>query len=527
MGTRRIHPGGQGGKNRVCVPPILNFAISSFFNGKSVLSCERVNTVESHLYQSVSETVAYLEAFMINTRIICTIGPSSNQFPILKEMYEAGMNVVRLNMSHGDHESHQSVIDLVKKLNRDVTYPVGLLLDTQGPEIRTGLSEMLLTEEENVTITVPPRLDDRKDVLFINYPHLPNTVKIGDRITVDSGLINLEVTETALEEIQCVVLDGGVIKPRRHVNLPGIHVDIPALTEKDKRDILFGVENDIDFIALSFVRDKNAVVELRELIGEKSDRVKVIAKIENYEGVENLEEIIREVDGIMVARGDLGIEIDMADLPAIQRKIAYLCAIHGKCLIIATHLLESMIENPIPTRAEITDIANAVFEEADAIMLSGETASGKYPVRAIEHMVRTAHRSERIPGASFAHEMIRKNDIQHIAAAAVQLVGDLGLKGIVTFSQSGRTAAIVSNCRPANIKIFAFTNSPKTQKTLVLYRAVYPFLLDFRDDFEETVQNALVVLSESGDFGSGDRLVVIHEIEAGGKLVPSIQIRDI
>jgi pyruvate kinase len=445
----------------------------------------------------------------------------------LKKMADAGMNIVRLNLSHGDHLSHLSIIKMVNQLNQEMDYPIGLLLDTQGPEIRTGLSEMELKEGETVTVTVPPRLDDQESALFINYPQLPATVNVGDRITVDSGLINLEVAEKGDDQLKCIVLDGGQIKPRRHVNLPGIHVDIPALTTKDKDDILFGVDNDIDFIALSFVRDKNAIVELRDLIGKKGSEIKIIAKIENYEGVNNLEEIIREVDGIMVARGDLGIEVDMEDLPAIQRKIAHLCAIHGKCLIIATHLLESMIENPIPTRAEITDIANAVFEEADAIMLSGETASGRYPVRAIDYMVRTAFKSEQMPGAAFARKMLREFDLQHIAAAALQLVTDLKLKGIVTFSQSGRTAAIVSNCRPANVKIFAFTNSPKTLKTLILYRAVYPFLLTFEDDFEETVQHALQILNGTEGIASDDRVVVIHEIEAHGKLVPTIQVRTV
>jgi pyruvate kinase len=464
---------------------------------------------------------------MINTRIICTIGPSSNRFSVLKEMYQAGMNIVRMNMSHGDHASHLAVVEMVRQLNQEVNYPVSLLLDTQGPEIRTGKSGMSLNEGQSITVIVPPRVDDRDDVLFINYPHLLSTVGIGDRITVDSGLINLKVTEKKSDQLQCVVLDGGQIKPRRHVNLPGIHVKIAALTDKDKRDILFGIDNDIDFIALSFVRDKNAIFELRELLGEKNQQTKIIAKIENYEGVNNLEEIIKEVDGIMVARGDLGIEVNMEDLPAIQRRIAYLCAIHGKSLIIATHLLESMIENPIPTRAEITDIANAVFEEADAIMLSGETASGKHPVKAIEYMVRTARTTEQYPGAAFAQQMIREHDLQHIASAAVHLVEDLKLKGIVTFTQGGRSAAIVSNCRPANIKIYAFTNSAKTQKTLILYRAVYPYLLDFEENFEETVQNAVVSLRENGDFAPGDRVVVIHEIEAHGKLVPTIQVREI
>ena len=464
---------------------------------------------------------------MINTKIICTIGPASDQYPVLKEMYQAGMNIVRMNMSHGNPTSHLAVVEMVQQLNLEMTYPVALLLDTQGPEIRTGRSGMNLEEDQIINIIVPPQKDDRDDVLFINYPQLLSTVNVGDRITVDSGLINLKVTEKKNDQLHCVVLDGGQIKPRRHVNLPGIHVEIPALTEKDKADILFGIDNDIDFIALSFVRDKNAIFELQELLGEKGKKTKIIAKIENYEGVNNLEEIIKEVDGIMVARGDLGIEVNMEDLPAIQRRIAYLCAIHGKSLIIATHLLESMIEHPIPTRAEITDIANAVFEEADAIMLSGETASGKYPVKAIEYMARTAHKAEQLPGVGFAQQMIRQNDLQHIASAAVHLVEHLKLKAIVTFSQSGRSAAIVSNCRPANIKIYAFTNSAKTQKTLILYRSVYPYLLQFEADFEETVQNAMLVLRENGDFVQGDRLVVIHEIEAHGRLVPTIQVREI
>jgi pyruvate kinase len=464
---------------------------------------------------------------MINTKIICTVGPASDDFETLQMMYNAGMTIVRLNMSHGDHESHHKVIDMINRLNRDVPFPVGLLLDTQGPEIRTGALELDLVQGETIKIIVPPAPESSEGCLYVNYSQLISSIKEGDRITVDSGLVNLRVLEKGEDYLQCLILDGGYIKGRRHVNLPGIHVDIPALTEKDKGDIRFGIENDIDFIALSFVRDKNAISELRALLGEKGNRIKIIAKIENYEGVNNLDEIIQEVDGIMVARGDLGIEIDMEDLPAIQRGIAHLCAIHGKGLIIATHLLESMIENPIPTRAEVTDIANAVFEEADGIMLSGETAGGKYPVRAIEHMVRTARKAEQHPGAQFVRDMIKQHDIQHIATAAIQLVVDLKLKGILVFTQSGRSAAIVSSFRPANIKIYAFTNSAKTQKTLVLYRAVYPLLMEFNDDFEETVQSALKVLGESGEFETNDQVVVIHEIMTRGILVPSIQVRNI
>lgn len=464
---------------------------------------------------------------MINTKIICTIGPASDSLPLLRKMYAVGMNIVRLNMSHGDHPSHLNVINMVKQLNQEVDYPIGLLLDTQGPEIRTGNVELDLKESEIVTVNVPPESSEIEGCLFVNYPHLVETVNIGNRITVDSGLVNLEVIEKNETSLQCRVVDGGYLKSRRHVNLPGIHVDIPAITIKDKSDIEFGIDHDIDFIALSFVRDKNAIFELRELLGEKGRQTKIIAKIENYEGVKNLEEIIHEVDGIMVARGDLGIEVNMEDLPSIQRQIAYLCAIHGKSLIIATHLLESMIENPIPTRAEITDIANAVFEEADAVMLSGETASGKYPVRSIEHLVRTAHKTELQEGAQFAKKLIKTNTLQHIATAAVRLARDLNLKGIAVFTKGGRSAAIVSSCRPLNVKIFAFTDSSKTQKTLILNRAVYPLLIKFYDDFEETTREAIKALQKTGEFKETDQIVAIHEIIINGEFVPSIQVRNV
>lgn len=478
-------------------------------------------------YLQFEKTYSPQERGMINTKIICTIGPASSTLTVLREMYDAGMNIVRLNMSHGDQASHLDIIEKVNRLNSEVPFPIGILLDTQGPEIRTGANELTLEGGQTVQVNVPPYREEDNGCLFVNYPKLVDTVEIGDRISVDSGLVNLKVLEKGERTMQCRVIDGGYLKGRRHVNLPGIHVELPAITQKDRSDILFGLKHGIDFIALSFVRDKNAIQELKDLIKDKGKSVRIIAKIENYEGVTNLEEIIAEVDGIMVARGDLGIEINMEDLPNIQRQIAFQCAIHGKCLIIATHLLESMIENPIPTRAEITDIANAVFEESDAIMLSGETASGKYPVRAIQHMVRTAQKSGQFAGAQFVKKMIKTDRFQHIATAAVQLVSDLGLNGIVAFTKSGRSASIVSSCRPANVKIYAFTNSPKTQKILVLNRSVYPFLIDFEDDFEETAQNALKRLSQTGEFKPGDQVVVIHEIVIDDELVPSIQLRNV
>ena len=310
---------------------------------------------------------------MQKTRIICTIGPATESYEMLRNMYDTGMDIVRLNMSHGNHESHAKVIKHIKTLNKKVEFPIPILLDTQGPEIRTGdlSTDLDLKQGTVVSITARGPMDVEESSFHIHYDDLIETVKVGDKITVDNGLINLEVLEKEERHMQCRVLDGGVLKSKRHVNLPGIRVNLPAITQKDEKDILFGISHDVDFIALSFVREVEDIRQLKQLMGNKVGKIKIIAKIEDQEGVRNLEEIIRESDGIMVARGDLGVEINLEDLPNVQRKIVRLCAEYGKRVIVATHLLESMIQNPIPTRAEVTDVANAIYEEVDAIMLSG------------------------------------------------------------------------------------------------------------------------------------------------------------
>ena len=297
------------------------------------------------------------------------------------------MNVVRMNMSHADHESAQKIIGWIRTLNRKLAYPVAILLDTQGPEIRTGETDepMDLKTGDVVTVTVRPG-DVETTSIHVNYQELIDVLDVGNRMTVDNGLINFEVLEKDGEHLVCKVIDGGTLGSRRHVNLPGVRVNLPAITSKDRKDIAFGLENDVDFIALSFVRTADDIVELRELMGAKSKNVKVIAKIEDQEGVNNIHAIVDQADGVMVARGDLGIETNIADLPNVQRRIVHAASQRGKRSIVATHLLESMIENPIPTRAEVTDVANAIYEGVDAVMLSGETSIGKYPVRCVEQL---------------------------------------------------------------------------------------------------------------------------------------------
>jgi len=357
---------------------------------------------------------------MLSTKIICTIGPASDSPKKLAELAEAGMNIARLNFSHGTHHSHKKIIEQIRKLNKVRQYPIAIMLDTQGPEIRTGDKAITLISGKSVCVTIPPN-EESDDTLFVNYVDLKDDLKEGSCISLDGGLMSLKVCGKTKKRLDCEVIDGGVVKAHRHVNLPGAIVKLPGITETDKRDILFGIEQKVDVIALSFVRSSETIREVKDILGAHAQQIKLIAKIENQEGVERLEEIVQEADGVMVARGDLGIEVELEEVPQIQRRIAYLCAKYGKRLIVATQMLESMIENPVPTRAEVTDVANAVFEQTDAIMLSGETSVGKYPIRSVEILVRIARRTENYPGVNYTEKLIKKSKGQHLAEAAIQI----------------------------------------------------------------------------------------------------------
>ena len=325
--------------------------------------------------------------------------------------------------------------------------------------------------------------------------------------------------------MHCRVLDGGVLKSKSHVNLPGIRVNLPAITQKDRRDILFGIEHDVDYIALSFVREASDIHQLKELLDDKLGKIKVIAKIEDQEGVSNVNEIIAEVDGVMVARGDLGIEIPIHTVPTVQRKIVRSCSEQGKRVIVATHLLESMISNPIPTRAEVTDVANAVYEEVDAVMLSGETTIGKYPLRCIDQLVNIAENVEKHPGLRFVDKLNTDSDKQKLSLAAVELAQSLDARCIVVITRRGVMADLVCNCRPVYSDIYAFTNVSQARRTMMMGRGIRPFRIAFSQDPEETLQTAFNVLKEREGFQSEEKVVVISDVLAGSGKIDAIQIR--
>ena len=463
----------------------------------------------------------------IKTKIICTIGPETESFEMLQRMAGAGMNVARLNMSHGDQDWHQRVIKHIKTLNRKIKFPVAILLDTQGPEIRTGhlASDLDLKKGSVISIVVRGESDPEETSIHIDYDDLIGTVLAGDKITVDNGLINLEVLEKQERLMRCRVLDGGVLKSKRHVNLPGVRVNLPAITQKDRRDIKFGISRDVDYIALSFVREATDVLQLKELLGDKIGKIKIIAKIEDQEGVNNIKEIIAEVDGVMVARGDLGIEIPIHTVPTVQRRIVRSCEEQGKRVIVATHLLESMITNPLPTRAEVTDVANAVYEEVDAVMLSGETTIGKYPLRCVDQLVNIAENVEKHPGLRFVSKLNTDNDKQKLSLAAVELAQSLGARCIVVITRRGLMAELVCNCRPVYSDIYAFTNVSQARRTMTLGRGIRAFRIAFSQDPEKTLQTAFNVLKKREGFQSEEKVVVISDVLAGSGKIDAIQIR--
>ncbi|MDA8786328.1 pyruvate kinase [Porticoccaceae bacterium] len=464
---------------------------------------------------------------MRQTKIICTIGPATESIDMLEKLANAGMNVARLNMSHGHHESHAKIIQSIHQLNKKLNHPIAILLDTQGPEIRTGdmVNDLHLEEGDTISIVARGAEDVESSSIHINYDDLINDVDVGDTITVDNGLINLEVLNKEERVMQVKVIDGGLLKSKRHVNLPGIRVNLPAITDKDRRDIAFGMEQGVDFIALSFVRQADDIHELRELLGDKADQIKVVAKLEDQEAITNMVEIIAAADGIMVARGDLGAEVPLEVLPRIQRRIIRTCAEMGTRVIVATHMLESMIENPIPTRAEVTDVANAVYEEADAIMLSGETTVGKYPIKCVEFLDRIARSTESSRGLRFTDNLALENDKQHIAKAAVDLATSISAKAIIVPTRRGRMANRITNCHPESI-VCAFTNDSRTRRQLVINRNVLSYQIEIGDDSEKTLAAAAAIMIKRDEFSRDDQVVVISDALAGSGF-EALQIRKI
>lgn len=464
------------------------------------------------------------------TKIICTVGPASNNWKTLRAMQLAGMDAVRINMSHATHDDAMETVHWVNKLNDELQYSIPVMLDTNGPEIRTGelTNPLNLQRGTNVFVSNQPLKPADIDLPAINvgYQKFDTTLQLGDLIRLDNGLINLRVLERISKGLICQVIDGGKLGSRKHVNLPGVYLDLPAISGRDREDIYFAKEHNISFIAQSFVRTASDIQATRDLLGESHRWVKVIAKIENQDGVRESEAITEAADGIMVARGDLGIETDIAALPRLQHKLIQTALHLGRRCMVATHLLESMIENPIPTRAEAIDVANAVAQGVDATVLSAETSVGTRPAVAVDQLRRIIEESEQTMGYDFRHRLVLNSVKQNIARSAVELAERLSVVGILVITRTGLMADLVTNCAPNQVPIFALSNSPHTRTRLMINRGVYAGTIHFEQDPEKTIQTALSLLATHADLKTGDRMVLVSDVlmDSG---VESIQIREL
>lgn len=467
---------------------------------------------------------------MRKTKIVCTIGPASDSEEVLKKLMLAGMNTARINFSHGSFEEQKEKIERIKKVRKELDLPVAILLDTKGPEVRIGKfedGEIFLKEGDTFALT-PEEILGTQYEFSVSYKTLYKEVVPGDRLLIDDGLIEVEVITIKNEKVYCKVLSGGKLTNRKSVNLPGKKLNLPAMTEKDKEDIINGVKADIDYVAASFIRTANDVKEIRALLeANGGEEVKIISKIENQEGVDNFDEILEASDGIMVARGDLSVEIPMSKVPAIQKKFIRKTYLQGKIVITATQMLESMINNPRPTRAEVSDVSNAIYDATSAIMLSGETATGKYPVECVELMdeisevtENSIHYWKRFLGREYDLENkgYRFNIYNGICASTMNLKA----KAIVTYTVSGDTPGILSAFCP-NCPIYAVTKSEKLARQLNLVWNVHPMVVENEENVDRMLQTAIEKLEEKGKVEKGDIII----IAGGAAILPEMKSSEI
>src|ERR1700730_16732485 len=464
---------------------------------------------------------------MRKTKIICTLGPATEKSETLRGLLNAGADIFRLNMSHAKHEWVREIVPRIRQIAAETRRPAAILLDTQGPAIRTGelKSNLKLNPGDILEFTVRGAKNEEKYSVDVNYEGLINDISVGDVVLVDNGVMRLLVLQKKRNRIRCKVLTPGVLGSRRHINLPGVRVNLPPLTKKDLEDVALGVELGVDFVALSFARQKSDLEELRSVVKKKKSKALIVAKIEDQSAVHSIEEIIRTADAIMIARGDLGIEMPIEELPIIQRHIVKLSLRLGKPVVVATHMLESMIHNPLPTRAEVTDVANAVYEQADAVMLSGETAVGSYPVECVQVLNRVALRIERSGGAGYAKAAILEDARQKTVAAAVVLANSLHRAKLIVFTRHGAMARNVSNLRPERAPIFAFTPSEEVRRQLSICWGVYPVRIQFTEEPNATIEAAEKFLRDKHLAVSGDKLVIISDLLAEGSRVDCVQLR--
>lgn len=462
---------------------------------------------------------------MKKTKVVCTMGPNTNDKELLRKLVQNGMDVARFNFSHGDHEEHKFRMDLLKQIREEEGTNTAILLDTKGPEIRTGVlkdgKKVMLKEGETFTLYTEERVGDENGV-SITYGGLVNDVDTDQTILIDDGLIGLKVVRKTQNEIICEVVNGGELGERKGVNVPNVSVKLPAITEKDKEDIRFGAEQGIDFIAASFVRNAECILEIKAFLREiNAPYIPIIAKIENAEGIKNIDEIIRAADGIMVARGDLGVEIPAEEVPYLQKVMIQKCNANFKTVITATQMLDSMIRNPRPTRAEVTDVANAVYDGTDAVMLSGETAAGKYPLEALQMMVHIVESTEQ----HLDYEGMLEKTYGHLKSGVSSAIGyssvlaasNLGAKCIITPTVSGATTRVVSNLRPRQ-EILGITPNERALRRMSIYWGVRPLKSRAFETTDEITDGAIELAHVKQYVESGDIVV----LTAG---IPSSNIR--
>ena len=457
---------------------------------------------------------------MRKTKIICTLGPSTDKDGVLRELIANGMNVARFNFSHGSHEEHKGRLDLLKSLREELGKPVAALLDTKGPEIRLkdfkNGTEML---EAGQTFTLTTRdVEGTKEICSITYKDLPHDVAPGGTIMLDDGLIKLQIQTVNDTDIVCTVLNNGKIKNKKGVNVPGVHLSMPYMSQRDKDDIIFGIEQGFDFIAASFVRTAQDVYEIRNLLNEYDSNIRIIAKIENREGVNNIDSILAAADAVMVARGDLGVEIDFTELPGIQKTIIDRSFSFGKPIVTATQMLDSMMVNPRPTRAEISDVANAIYDGTSAIMLSGETAAGAYPVEALKTMSAIAERTEQ-EGHYLRGRLMEPNTgkisvSDATAHAACLTAKDVNAAAIVTVSESGTTARLLSKYRPQQ-PIIACVMKEQVQRQLSLSWGITSLMMPLAHSTDELIEMSTALAKENGFLHNGELAVVTAGVPVG------------
>ena len=454
---------------------------------------------------------------MRKTKIVCTIGPASKSRDIIKEMLEAGMNVARVNFSHGTHEEHKKTIETFREVRDEMGISAAVLLDTRGPEIRVGNfinGKELLTDGQIFTITTRD-VPGTNEIVSVTYKRLPEEVSEGNNILINDGKIVIRVLETTDTDVICRVIHGGRISNHKGINLPNVNLNMPYISEQDRKDLIFGAENDVDYVAASFVRTARDVKDVKEILSENGvPEAKVIAKIESTQGIENFEEILDAADGIMVARGDMGVEVAYEKLPGIQKHIIRRCVESGKIVITATQMLESMITSPLPTRAEITDVANAVFDGTTAVMLSGETAAGQFPVEAVKTMAKIAEQAEGDEPRLHAiareytwHEMNSQDVTNAVGHAACTLAKDIKAGAIVAITKTGYTARRMSKFRPA-IKIIGATPYKKTFHQLALIWGVIPMITEYREDIEALFSHCAERAEEEKFVEKEDQIVI-------------------